>query len=66
MALERVEPVTAVLPRVRVKVLHAEASKTGLAVNITVQSCELKPLLAVSEPSAFCDRLPPAAAPELL
>jgi hypothetical protein len=65
-ALSSVEPVTVVLPSVRLKALHWEASKTGVADKVTVQRGELNALFAEREPSVFCERLLPAAVPLLL
>ena len=66
LALSSVELVTVVLPSVRLKALHWEASKAGVADKVTVQRGELNALVAEIEPSEFCERLLPAAVPLLL
>ncbi len=65
-AFTRVAPFTPVLPKVRLNVLQSAASNSGLAVSATVQSGGLNAFAADTDPSWFCDRLLPAATPELL
>jgi hypothetical protein len=53
-------------PSVRLKALHWEASKAGVADKVTVQRGALNALFDEREPSVFCERLLPAAVPLLL